>query len=105
MLLYREHRSHWWTYFLSDPHSDTGEVDGYVDDSQYVADLMRDWSVEWLSPEEDQRIEREIFGMRDQIRTTNRRAKSRRKVGRSLFGDSPLVMANPSDTSAAATGS
>lgn len=73
ILLWRENYGEWWTFYLSEPTHDTGEIDGYVNGDSAMAELIRDWGVEWLPANEDTVVEREVFGARAQAEASRRR--------------------------------
>ena len=76
ILLWREKHPEWWTFYLSEPTDDTGEIDGYVKGDDAMEKILRDWQVVWLPPSEDTAIEREVFGIRDELaRTQERRGR------------------------------
>lgn len=68
ILLWQEERPDWWSYYLSAPEVGSGQIDGYVNGDASMIDLLRDWDVEWLPSEEDERMEKEIFDVRRTFR-------------------------------------
>ncbi len=66
LLLWPEERPEWWTFYLV-PEAADGSIDGYIDGDEDMAAVLRDWGVEWLAPEDDERVAHEHFPVREDL--------------------------------------
>ena len=79
LLLWTEELPEWWTFYLV-PAAADGSIDGYIDGDAAMAGFVQDWGVEWLAPEEAERVAREHFPVREDLLREPKRRRWRREA-------------------------